>query len=817
MLLSVGWLLLGSAAIAGVTTVNIHTDQVVHPVTRFLSGACIEDVNHEIYGGLYCQMIFGESFQEPAAAQASVVGFHTFGGDWVVQDQAVKVDGNDGPKLVSNHPPFTDGEVNVEMRFADRGGDNAGLLVRVSKPGVGADAFTGYEISVSPGRNIVRLARHRGNFELISEAGCDVPIGSWFPLQVKLHGAEIEILVNGNSILKHEDTVSPIHAGTVALRAWHIKADFRNLSVATTEQPDSLPFVQPPSVGQISNMWEPVVRGKAVADFTIDTNKPFVGSQSQQMIITSGDGEAGLANRGLNHWGMNLIAAKPYDGFVWVRSESAAELSAALETGDGSKTVAVQALSVVPGDWQRLDFSLTPSANDKAGRFVLKLKHTGAVTLGYAFLEPGPWGRFHDLPVRADVVQGLIDQGVSVLRYGGSMVNDSSYRWKNMLGPRDRRPPYKGTWYPYSSNGWGVIDFLNLCEAAHIVGIPDLCVDETPQDIADFIEYVNGPADSGWGKRRAADGHPEPYHLTHLELGNEERVDAAYARKFNALAAVLWEHDPAIIPVVGDFSYKQRITNPDHVTGADSHIINMDGQRQILNFAMDHNREVWLDIHIWSEHLQPSPDLKAATSYVDAIDQIAGDAKHRVVVFELNANTHGQTRALSNAISINTLKRDNRMPIVISANGLQPDGQNDNGWDQGLLFLNPSQVWLQPPAYITQMQARNDQPQLVKCEIAPSEASHLDFTATRSEDGKTVVLEVINTGEAESASITFAGFTPTGSTAHVTELVGPGNAANTADNPTAVVPKETEWDISKTIGHPTREFPAHSFTIIQFE
>ena len=88
-----------------------------------------------------------------------------------------------------------------------------------------------------------------------------------------------------------------------------------------------------------------------------------------------------------------------------------------------------------------------------------------------------------------------------------------------------------------------------------------------------------------------------------------------------------------------------------------------------------------------------------------------------MVVFEFNAGNHSQRRALANALAIHAIERDGRIPIATSANCLQPDGQNDNGWDQGLLFLNPSQVWLQPPGYVTQMFSRNYLPQLVQCEV----------------------------------------------------------------------------------------------------
>ena len=366
--------------------------------------------------------------------------------------------------------------------------------------------------------------------------------------------------------------------------------------------------------------------------------------RSQQITFESGRGAVGLANRGLNHWGLNFVAAKPYEGYVWAKAAATIPLVAALESGDGSKIYAEQTLSVTAGDWQRIDFSIAPNSTDHDGRFVLELKQPGTVTLGYVFLQPGSWGRFKDLPVRRDVVEGLLNQGITVLRYGGSMVNSPDYRWKKMIGPRDRRPPYAGTWYPYSSNGWGIIDFLNLCEAAGIVGVPDLNVNETPPTWPTSSNTSTAPPDSPWGRKRAADGHPAPYHLTYLELGNEERVDDSYAAKFKALAKAIWAKDPDIILVVGDFVYKHKITDPDHITGADSRITNLDGQRQILDLARRHHREVWFDVHVWSERLNPSDDLQALPTYMDAIDRLANGATHKVVVFELNANSHGQLR-----------------------------------------------------------------------------------------------------------------------------------------------------------------------------
>lgn len=620
-------------------TITVEADQVLHPVSRYMTGACIEDVNHEVYGGVYSQMIFGESFQEPP----------------------------------SN--------------------------------GVG---------------------------------------------------------------------------------------------------------------GAVSGMWITSLTGSAEGRCSLETTNPFVGKQSQRITFTSGAGEIGIANRGLNRWGISYARGSSYEGCLDVRVDAPTDVWVALESADGSKVYAERSLSVTGNDWRHLNFTLTPSASDSDGRFSINLKQPGSVVVGYAFLQPGQWGRFHGLPVRKDLAEGLVNQGITVLRYGGSMVNAAGYRWKNMIGPPDRRPPYVGTWYPYSSDGWGILDFLNFCEAAGFLGIPDLNVNEAPQDMGDFIQYVNGPTNSVWGARRLADGHPQPYGLKYIELGNEERVDADYFRKFQPLAEAIWAGDANITIVVGDFAYSQTITNPFNFSGADSGITTLAAHQQILQLAKKHDRRVWFDVHVWTDGPTPGPSLAGMFSYDDALGQIAAGANYKVVVFELNANNHSQRRALANALAINAAEHDGRLPVVTSANCLQPDGQNDNDWDQGLLFLNPSQVWLQPPGYVTQMISRSYEPFLIKSQIESS-GNSLQASATRSENGKTVVLSVVNPGDkAASASIIIHGYSPTQPVADVEELAGPLNATNSAKAPSQIQPIRKQWQPRFENGTAKYDFQPYSFTVIKF-
>src|SRR5712691_3136047 len=150
------------------TTIIVHADRPTHAVSPYLTGVCIEDVNHEIYGGLYSQMIFGESFAEPAAS-AAPKGFAAYGGSWEVKEERLIAGAGDGPKLIAQHPPVSSGEVAVEIRFPDDSAGLAGFIVNVAQPAVGADRFVGYEISLDPKRQLLVLGRHRDNWEHIRD------------------------------------------------------------------------------------------------------------------------------------------------------------------------------------------------------------------------------------------------------------------------------------------------------------------------------------------------------------------------------------------------------------------------------------------------------------------------------------------------------------------------------------------------------------------------------------------------------------------------------------------------------------------------
>jgi alpha-L-arabinofuranosidase len=578
-------------------------------------------------------------------------------------------------------------------------------------------------------------------------------------------------------------------------------------------------FAEPQSQSGISGMWRSALSGSAIGSFSLDTSNPFKGSQSQQITFTSGSGSVGVNNMGLNRWGTDWVSGKQYDGYLYLRSRGSVAVQVAAESSGGT-VYAAQSVTVRGAAWTKYSFSLTPNTTDYAGRFTIKLTRPGRLNVGYVYLEPGTWGRFNGLPVRLDIGNALRAQHNTVLRYGGSNSDPgtfgpgtwANYKWKNMVGPREYRPNYNGWWYPYESDGWGIPDFLNLAEALGADAIPTFNSYETPQDMADFVDYLEGSTSTTWGAQRAADGHPAPYAFRQIEFGNEAYLDSNYATRFNNAANAIWAKDPSIIVTVADVGYGNVISDPGHVTGSYSGVSTLAAYQSILNNAVSHQAQIAIDVHINDdapEGVQQSVDALKSLDYW--LYQYNQGANYHLNVFELNAGQHNMERALANAKAISLLQQyGDRVTVVSSANALQPDGQNDNGWNQGLVFFDTHRSWFQPPGYVTTMLSDSNLGTVVHAETSnPSLAVSAQF------NGSQLVLQVTNeSAVAQTPTITLTGFTPASGSAKITSLSGARTDQNNASNVIQVTPQNSTVAYTLIGGALTLAFAANSVTVV---
>ena len=788
-----------AAAPSADSTINVEAGKVVNHTTRLMYGSCIEDVNHEICGGLYAQKIFGESFEEPP--RSAPPGWLDYGGRWSVKDRVCSVKAEAGAKLLRDEGTFGDGAVECDVNLADDKGDNAGLLVRVQEPRVGADSFVGYEISISANNGRVLLGRHRRNWTPLLSVPAAVQSGRWHHLRVECSGKELSVFLDGDKkpVIQYTDSAAPILSGKVGVRTWNSDASFRRFAVETADKRVTDDFAPGDAAGksEVSGMWDAFHTGSAVPNYTWDDNLPFNSAHSQKIELLRGDGTVGVANRGLNRWGLSVLKDHVYSGRLYFRQDGYdGKAMVALQSADGDRTYASQEVGPIGGHWERYDFSLKATAEGADARFAVWIDKPGALWVDQVYLSATGDELFHGLPMRADVGKMLVAEGLGVLRYGGSMVNAPEYRWKKMIGDRDRRPQYKGWWYPYSTNGFGIEDFVQFCRAAGFESVFAINDEETPEDAADLVEYLNGPATSEWGKRRAANGHPEPYGVRYIEIGNEEKTDAHYIERFKLLSEAMHARDPNVQLIVAAW------WEPDNPVS-----------KRIVQ-ELDGKAALW-DVHVGGDDLHEGENVdRLFTRMEKLVRGWAPDTKLKACVLEENGGRHDLRRALGHARVLNATQRHGDFVLLdCPANCLQPWKQNDNDWDQGQVFLTNRQVWGMPPYYAQQMTAQNHEP----CRVASAVDSpngDLDVTVLRSEDETSLVLKVVNVGEKpHRAAVRIDHFGPTASRADVWTLTGKLDDVNTPDEPERIKSVRSVFDgAAESFDY---DFPAYSYTILR--
>jgi hypothetical protein len=216
-------------------TLRVNAGHVLHRLSPLLYGACIEDVNHEIYGGLYSQMIFGESFQEPSLPNP-IPGFRIYGGRWKPKTGELVADPGEGPKLIANEPIIESGEVSIDVLLMGEHAGNAGLILKVGDPQIGADRFTGYEVSLESSGFLV-VGRHRQNWEPLRRIPCEAKADRWINLKVRLEANLFEVFVDARSRVIIDDAQLALKPGLMGLRTWQRPARFRNLKVTLKDAP----------------------------------------------------------------------------------------------------------------------------------------------------------------------------------------------------------------------------------------------------------------------------------------------------------------------------------------------------------------------------------------------------------------------------------------------------------------------------------------------------------------------------------------------------------------------------------------------------
>lgn len=273
----------------------------------------------------------------------------------------------------------------------------------------------------------------------------------------------------------------------------------------------------------------------------------------------------GVANAG--YWGIPVKPNTRYRASFYAKTAGAGgvPLTVSIEGTDGKTVYARAEGGRINGEWRRYSVTLTTAADVKPtadARLVIATESPGTVWFNQVSLFPPT---YKDRPNgnRVDLMQKLVDMKPGFLRFpGGNYLEgetvETRFKWKETLGPIEQRPGHRGTWGYRSSDGMGLLEFLEWCEdmnaepvlavfagyALHGETIPvGPALQSFVQEALDEIEYVTGDVSTKWGAQRARDGHPAPFKLRYVEIGNEDgfekgkTYDGRYTQFHDAIKA----------------------------------------------------------------------------------------------------------------------------------------------------------------------------------------------------------------------------------------------------------------------------------------
>jgi alpha-L-arabinofuranosidase len=305
--------------------------------------------------------------------------------------------------------------------------------------------------------------------------------------------------------------------------------------------------------------WSLVQADGSTATMALDPKEPLnatIGTSLRLNVTQASTGHAaGITNEG--YWGIPVQPNTRYRASFYAKAAPGftGPVAVSIQSEDGRTIYATKTVSGLTSAWKQYALTLetgkvTPTAK---AHYVLTVDRSATVWFSLVSLFPPT---FKDQPngFRPDIMQMMVDMKPKFLRFpGGNYLEGDQiadrFEWKKTIGPLSDRPGHMAPWTYRSSDGLGLHEFLLWSEdmnaepllavyagyslkGAHVNPGPDL--ESYVQDALDEIEYVTGPATSRWGSLRAKAGHPAPFKLTYVEVGNEDWFDksGSYDQRF---------------------------------------------------------------------------------------------------------------------------------------------------------------------------------------------------------------------------------------------------------------------------------------------
>lgn len=580
------------------------------------------------------------------------------------------------------------------------------------------------------------------------------------------------------------------------------------------------------------SFWELQKRGNGEGSIGVAEMRPIHENNPHYALLTvikPGDG-VGMANSGFD--GIPLKAGETYNasfwayqafmGQMWGPGDNSKPMPVTLRLETRSGDLLAQASIQIQGrEWRRQSAKLMPTQTVNDARLVLLAHEPGGICLDMISLFPEKTFRNRQNGLRSDLAQAVADLKPKFMRFpGGCLVHGSGirryYNWKDSIGPvEERRARSNNPWGYHQTLGLGYFEYFQFAEdigakplpvvsagvcCQHAGSSPGRGQEGLPmeemaayiQDVLDLIEWANGPITSNWGAKRAAAGHPEPFGLKYIGVGNEDDITPIFKERFKLIHDTLKTKHPEITVVgtVGPFP-----------SGGE------------FDKGWAFARE--LKLPMVDEHYYVSPQwFWDNLSRYDKYDR----GSVRVYVGEYAAHDRDKRRstlrsAIAEAAGMTAFERNGDVVNFASYAPLFAR-RNHTQWHPDMIYFTGTEVFLTANYYVQQLFGQNSGDMYLATTIdATAQPPTLAASTVRDSKSGDIILKIVNGTNAPNAlKLELSGLA---GELHVTKtvLTGPSaDACNEDGQPPVVKPVSNDTTIKPDFDY---EAPANSITVFR--
>ena len=577
-------------------------------------------------------------------------------------------------------------------------------------------------------------------------------------------------------------------------------------------------------VNAAPKFWNSVGGATLLLDATAPLNDALNVSLKVDAASASKTAPAGVANSG--YWGIPVQPKTAYQVTFFAKAAPgfAGPLTASIESTNG-KVLASVVISGVTGEWQKFAATLKTKSGtaSKDNVFRITTFAPGTFWLQEVSLFP-PTYKNRPNGDRADLSQMLTDAQPKFLRFpGGNYVegNDfvNRFNWKQMVGPVEQRPGHRSCWGYWSTDGFGLPEFLGWCQDVgmepvlavfagytlnrdHVTN--NAALEPYVQEALEEIEYVTGDATSKWGAQRIKDGYPNPFPLRYVEIGNEDFFDRSgsyewrFAQFFDAIKA---KYPQLKIISTTDVKSRTADVNDEHYYESEEA---MEGQAFMYD-TRDRSKPTKIFVGEWATRVgTPAPNMAGAL----------GDAAW-ICCMERNADI-----VLMHCFA----------PLLVNVS--QTNGNNRSmQWASDLIGFDALTSYGSPSYYVQKMFSPHpgDEVLGISAQNLPSrtvpagrgggsrQIKSLFYSASRDGANGKITIKVVNSADTPQAvTIDVSGVKSIAAKGRATVLkAAKRDETNSIKDPRHLVPVTEK--VTGLGAHFTRAFPPCSVTVLELE